>query len=87
MIWIVAIATMGLWVLLAAVALWVARSGFYGANTTGAPLPPAAFTASPHRRECAWCGTVMLPGVEPVSHGICPVCLSEQKRATSHAEP
>ncbi len=32
------------------------------------------------RVECSWCGVVLRPGVEPVSHGICPSC-AEAMRA------
>jgi predicted RNA-binding Zn-ribbon protein involved in translation (DUF1610 family) len=28
----------------------------------------------PNRVECAWCGTEMSPGADPVSHSICPEC-------------
>lgn len=29
---------------------------------------------SPQRLECAWCGSVLREGAEPVSHGICGPC-------------
>lgn len=61
-------------------------------SATAATAPPPSpgpvtesqlFQETPHRRDCAWCGVVILAGREPVSHGICPQCLSEQKNAAS----
>lgn len=41
---------------------------------------PSIFHAKVSRVECAWCGVMLSPGAEPVSHGICPDCLSEATR-------
>jgi len=35
--------------------------------------PPA------HRVVCAWCKEEVSPGIEPVSHTICPTCLEKHK--------
>ena len=37
--------------------------------------PAPVFRPSPKRVDCAWCGDGISAGVEPVSHGICPVCM------------
>jgi hypothetical protein len=31
---------------------------------------------TPKRQECMYCGVVMSPGAEPVSHGVCRDCRS-----------
>jgi hypothetical protein len=30
--------------------------------------------------KCAWCGNLIRDGIEPTSHGICPVCLESELR-------
>ena len=30
-----------------------------------------------HRIDCAWCSKVLVPGPEPISHGICIYCRHE----------
>jgi hypothetical protein len=29
---------------------------------------------------CAWCGKLIRDGLEPISHGICPVCVESELR-------
>ena len=31
-----------------------------------------------HKRICAWCHRVTQEGVEPATHGICPVCAEKE---------
>lgn len=37
----------------------------------------SAHEPTPMRCECSWCGTVIRPGSEPVSHSICAQCAAE----------
>lgn len=32
---------------------------------------------SPPKRVCSWCKTTLQPGIEPATHTICPICLSQ----------
>lgn len=39
------------------------------------------FRLGPERgleQQCAWCGTLIVPGLQPVSHGICGMCLLKE---------
>lgn len=41
---------------------------------------PARAALRHNRVVCAWCGEMISPGVEPVSHGICTDCFIAQDR-------
>lgn len=80
------------WAIVTAMELAMERCGRGSAETAPAPSPAAVPVPAPdpetfhhavrfynsiHRVECAWCGEMQQPGIEPVSHGICPQCAQE----------
>lgn len=62
----------GCW-LLAAVGL---LSIICWAKRNAEPSSASIFHPKVRRVECAWCGHIMAPGAEPISHGICPDCFA-----------
>lgn len=50
-----------------------------------APAGPAPI--QPNGKACGWCKTVLVPGVEPYTHEICPKCDREFREKSGLSKP